>query len=150
VAAIWNKRRFSGDIVLDYYVGPRMVDWGNGRTQEVTRALNCVICGDGQSITTGYSFQVGAEPDGSTARLIRNGEIVATHKEFGFASAIHNRWINIRAEKHGATVGLWVEGQPVLSWTDPHPLTRGHAGIWTRDNGIMVPRVTLYYQSLVE
>ncbi len=148
VAAIWHKRAFAGDVVLDYYVGPRMYNRGANRPQEVCKDFNAVICGDGRSATSGYSFAVGAEENGAGVRLLRNNTVVATNDAFRFYSGAHNRWFSLRVEKQGDTVSLYIEGQKMLSYTDPHPLPGGYVGLWTRDNGVMIPRVTLYYQAM--
>ncbi len=148
VASIWHKRCFEGDVTLDYYVGPRMMDAGEGKFLEVCRNFNAVICGDGRSATSGYSAAIAADENAVGARLTRNGAVVATNPAFRLVSRAHRRWFNVRLEQRGGTVSVCVEVQRTLSWTDAQPLRRGYAGIWTRDNGIMVPRVTLYYQGL--
>ena len=43
-------------------------------------------------------------------------------------------------------VRVWVGDQCVLTWDDPDPLRAGHLAVWTRDNAIMVPRVTIYHR----
>jgi len=105
-----------------------------------------VLCGDGKDVRSGYSFLV-AE-DGKGARILRNGAPVAECREFRFFTQAHNRWANIRVERQGSRVALYVEGQQVLAYNDPNPLPGGYAGIWTENNGILLPRITLYYQGL--
>ncbi len=51
-----------------------------------------------------------------------------------------------RAEKLGAVISLWVGDQQVLSWEDPDPLPGGRLGVWTEDNAVMIPRVTIYHR----
>ena len=147
-AAVWNKWRLCGDVTLDYYVGPRMVDRGPGRPKEVCQDFNAVLCGDGRDVSRGYSFIIGQGDEGAVAKLLRNGQVVATNDAFRWYTAAHNRWFNVRIEKRDATLTLRVEEQPILSWTDPDPLQEGYAGIWTRDNGILLPRVTIYTQGV--
>ncbi|MBN2450567.1 MAG: hypothetical protein JXR77_09255 [Lentisphaeria bacterium] len=144
-AALWHKRTFHGNITVDLHVGPRTIDHGDGRPREICRAFNLVLCGDGRDITSGYSFVVGADAKGAGAILSRKGQIVAREDAYRVYSDAHNQWLNVRAEKRGAEVRLWVADQCVLAWTDPDPLPEGRIAIWTRDNAIMVPRVTIFY-----
>jgi len=148
VAAIWHKRRFEGDITVDSHLGPWEIDHGDGTPREICRAFNLVLCGDGEDVSSGYSFVLGADGAGSGATLSRAGQVVARNDAYRIYSDAHNQWLNIRAEKRGSRVGIWVADQPILSWDDPEPLSAGRVGIWTRDNGIMIPRVTIYYQAM--
>ena len=36
------------------------------------------------------------------------------------------------------------EGRPVIRYDDPDPLPGGYVGLWTRNSGVLVPRVTIY------
>lgn len=146
VAVIWHKRPFAGDVVLDFYAGPKMIETGQ-RPREQLADFNAVLCGDGRNVESGYTFLVA--PGGRGARILRQGRVVAEHPEFRLFAQGHNRWASIRAEKLGATLRLVVEGHPVLQWEDPDPLPGGHVGIWTRNNGIMVPRITVYHEKEV-
>ena len=146
VAALWHKHRFAGDVTLDLHVGPRTVDHGDGRPREICRAFNVVLCGDGRDVKSGYSFVVGAGKDGTGATLTRNGKVVAHEPAYRIFSDGHNQWINVRAERQGGAIRLWVGDQGILSWEDPEPLPGGRLGIWTEDNAIMVPRVTVYHR----
>jgi len=146
VAAIWHKQRFAGDITLDSHVGPWEIDHGDGTPREICRAFNMVLCGDGEDVHSGYSFVLGADKAGAGATLSRAGEVVARNPEYRIFSDAHNQWLNVRAEKRGPLIGLWVGDQQILSWHDPDPLPGGRVGIWTEDNGIMIPRVTIYSQ----
>lgn len=145
IAALWHKRQFMGDQTLDLHVGPRTVDHGDKRPREICRAFNVVICGDGQSVKSGYSFVVGADKNGGGATFYRNGKVVAREPGYRIYSDAHNQWINVRAEKQGATVRLWVGDQRLFSWLDPDPLPGGRLAVWTEDNSVMVPRVTIYH-----
>jgi hypothetical protein len=147
VAALWHKRRFVGDQTVDLHVGPRTVAHSeNKHPREICRAFNVVLCGDGKDVNSGYSFVVGVGKDGSGATLSRGGKVVAREPAYRIYSDAHNQWINVRAEKQGDEVRLWVGDQRILSWQDPNPLPGGNLAVWTRDNGIMIPRVTIYYE----
>lgn len=152
-ACIWNKQEYAGDVVVDYYAGPKMLGgpnvrdfFGQQKTKERNGDLNCVICGDGLNAKSGYSFIVC--PEGGGASILRQGVAVASNPNFRLFTRAHNRWANMRAERHGATVQLFVDGQVVVQYTDANPLPGGYVGVWTQDNGIMVPRVTIAFEKL--
>ncbi|NLC58216.1 MAG: hypothetical protein GX774_15390, partial [Armatimonadetes bacterium] len=58
LAVIWNKRRFTGDLVLEYYAAPKM-DAVPEAYELRFRDLNATICGDGKRLNSGYSFIIG-------------------------------------------------------------------------------------------
>lgn len=148
VAAIWHKRPFEGNIALDFYAGPKMITLDNERSKEAMADFNAALCGDGRDVNSGYAFIVAENRTG--ARILKQGKVVAENRAFRLFTHGHNRWANIRVEKHGGRLRLFVEGQLTVEYTDPQPLSGGYAGIWTRNNGIMVPRVTLYHEALGE
>jgi hypothetical protein len=208
VAAIWNKKPTAGDVLMDFYTGPKMlsktkdgqdfmgdraangankpsdeppeINIGGGRTAILPKErfgdFNCVLCGDGRNVGSGYSFvtcplevpQPEARPVGARngppppppptqvhassgrgAFIYRNGVLVQ-RADFVYFQHGHNRWVDITVAKHGSVVSLAVDGQVVVSYVDPKPLDGGYAGIWTRNNGIMVPRVTISSQRVPE
>lgn len=147
VAAIWYKQELGGDQVLDFYAGAKMTD-GSFGSRERVGDFNAVLCGDGQGVEHGYSFVVGPREGG--AAILKDGHVVARNAGFRLFTQGHNRWANVRAEKHGGRILLYVDDQLVVQYLDPEPLSQGFAGIWTQRNGIMIPRVTLSYQQLGE
>jgi len=162
-AAIWSKREFVGDLVVDYYAGAKMMDKNvpgyTGPSQERTGDFNVTLCGDGRDLDQGYSFVIGPQGkgqpysgrgriSGATATLRRNGEVVAENQQFRLFSQGHNRWSWIRAEIHGDVVTLSADGQRILEYRDPQPLKRGHTAIWTQQNGMLLPRITIAYEGL--
>ena len=144
-ASLWHKWHFEGDAVLDLHVGPRTVDHGEGRAREICRAFNVVLCGDGRNVKSGYSFVVGDGKHGAGAILTRRGKVVAQEPAYRIYSDAHNQWINVRAEKEGEQVRLWVDDQCIINWRDPEPLNGGRIAAWTDDNAIMIPRATIYH-----
>ncbi len=50
----------------------------------------------------------------------------------------------MRVARIGHRVEMDFEGRPVFRYHDPEPLPGGFVGLWSRDNGILVPRVTIY------
>ncbi len=143
VAAIWHKQPMQGDTVMDFYAGAKMLE-KDGRRSERTGDFNAALCGDGRDSDSGYAFLVHPRTGGAILR--RQGKEVARNPKFRLFSRGHNRWANVRVERRGGQVQLYVDGQLVLDYDDPQPLTGGYAGIWTQDNGIMVARVTLSYE----
>lgn len=145
VSSIWHKRPLEGDAVMDVYLGIRTPDgkpWWEDRTEQ----LNATLCGDGKDVKSGYSFVVG--DTGGGAKLYRAGKLVAENKEFKWYRWGHNRWQNVRVEKHGGRIELFVEGQQILRYDDPHPLPGGYPAVWTHDNAVVIPYVALYFQKL--
>jgi len=145
-ALIWCKRRFEGDVALDYFTGPKMLDGANGKgSRERMQDFNAALCGDGVDVDSGYAFLVA--PNGNDeVKLLRLGKQVASSTDFLMPRAGHNRWTYLRAWKQGGHLSWWFEGQLVLEYDDPDPLTGGYCGVWTQDNGILVPKVTIYHQ----
>ncbi len=141
---IWNKRRFPGDVVVDYYVGVKMNAPGGPETQRC-RDLNTVLCGDRSDPHSGYSFILGGD-GGVKTQLLRQGTVVAEHPHIRVPAgySVHHRWFHVHAAKIGSSVELDFEGRPVFRYEDPDPLQGGYVGIWTRNSGILIPHVTIY------
>jgi len=148
LAAIWNKRSLHGDVTLDFYVGPKM-ESARGKKYEYVSDMNVVLCGDGQHLTSGYSFIFGGK-NNTVTRICRQGLVVAEtpNVRIEASGGIHRRWYHIRAEKRGGRVSLWIDGQEVLRYDDPRPLGDGQAAIWTYNNAIMVARVSLAAEAI--
>lgn len=142
-AAIWHKQPVEGDAVLDFYVAPKMITRLFFPSERMAD-LNATLCGDGEDPKSGYAFIVAG--NGRGAQILKQGKVLAEDKEFRLFTVAHNRWANVRVEKRGRTLRLLVEGRPVLSCDDPDPLPGGYVAVWTRNNGIMLPRITLYAQ----
>ena len=142
--AIWNKRPVEGDVVLEYWVGLKMEAPGG---PEITRCrdLNAVLCGDKSDPRSGYSFILGGD-GGVKTQLLRNGAVVAEAPEVRVPAGygVHHEWFRVRVAKMGSRIEMDFEGRPVFRYEDPEPLPGGYVGIWSRRNGIMVPRVTVY------
>lgn len=142
-AAVWYKRAIEGDVTVDYYVGVKMDAPGGSETQRC-RDLNTVLCGDGSDPRSGYSFILGGH-GGVKTQLMRNGTVVAESPGIRVPSGgVHQEWYHIRAARIGNRVELDLEGRPVFRWEDPDPLPGGLVGLWTRNSGIVVSRVTIW------
>ena len=123
-----------------------MLDVPRGKgARERMGDFNAVLCADGQTLDSGYTFEV-APGVGDELRILKQGEIVARNTDFRMPRQGHNRWAYIRAQKDGSFIRLFFEGQLVLEYEDPEPLPGGYCGVWTEDNGILVPKVTIYHE----
>jgi len=153
VAAIWNKYSYVGDVVVDYYAGPKMLNnkiegWQGRQAKERVGDFNITIGGDGRNVHSGYAFVAGPGDRMTGAAIFRKGKKVAENKTFRFFTRGHNRWANVRAERHGSVLKLFVDGQLIVDYNDEQPLPGGYVAVWTQDNGIMIPRVTIAFENL--
>ena len=146
LAAIWNKRRFQGDVAVEFYAGIKM-DASRGRRYEYASDMNVTICGDGRDLNSGYNLMFGGWRNTATC-IVRRGAVVAQTRASTIPnrSNIHRRWFYIRAEKVGSQIALYVDNQRVLTYTDPEPLDGGQMAMWTYRNGLMVARVRVSHQ----
>jgi hypothetical protein len=133
VAAIWNKRKLAGDQSAQMYFAFKMGMSGVSSWPEYPADAALTICGDGKSLSTGYTFIAGAN-DNTRSILMKNGEVVAS------------------SSAPEAVLPRLTDGNPgndamVLSYDDPAPLKGGQTAVWTLNNGLMLARVQLYYQN---
>ena len=145
LAAIWSKRQFTGDITVEFFAGIRM-DRNRGRRYEYASDMNVTICADGQDLNSGYSFLFGGWRNTASA-IVRKGRVVKRTRSHTIPSekSTHRRWFHIRAEKRGADLAFYIDGQQALVYTDPEPLPGGQVAMWTYNNGLMVSRVRISY-----
>jgi len=143
-AAIWNKRRFEGDVAVDTYMGVKMEAPGGDETQRC-RDLNLVLCGDRQDPRSGYSFTLGGD-GGVRTQLLRNGQVVAEAPDMRVPAGynVHHCWFRVRMSRLGNVVACDFERRPVFRWEDPDPLPGGYVGLWTQNSGLLIPRVTIW------
>ena len=155
VAAIWNKRHFSGDTSVQTYFAYKMGVTGTGRWPEYPTNAGLTILGNGKDVGTGYTLIVGAD-NNTRSVLMRNGEIVAQTTKAdallpsvtdGMPSSneLHRHWWYLRMNKVGSKVDCYFENKLILSYTDPDPIQSGQTAIWTYDNGILLSRVQIYF-----
>lgn len=138
-----SKYQVEGDVLLDTYVGAKMIATPAGR-KEVLQDIRLGVCGRPGYLNAGYFFLIGAKGGNWTA-LQRNGLVVAETSDFVIPQgSVHNDWLRLSVRKLGGEITLLCQGQPVLTYTDPNPLPGGTVSLGTYDNGIMFPRVTVY------
>jgi hypothetical protein len=154
VAAIWNKHEFLGDLTVEAYMSYKMNVLGEGGYRNGTD-FNVSICGDGRNLFSGYSFIIGGWGN-SWTRIMRGTQVLAETNAPSARPvtlldgspgtwAWHRRWWEVRAIKRGGDLYLFFDNALVLQAHDPDPLPGGRVALWTFDNGIMIPRVKIYY-----
>lgn len=158
LASIWTRRRFTGDVVVEFFAGiPMDQPWAPFYRHPGNLAVT--LCGADGTPGSGYSLIFGGWGN-SASGIFRRGELVAKvpgvvmpdivdslggASDFGAAHKLHNEWRRLRAERIGRTVRLLVDGQVAASFEDPDPLPGGTVGIWTLDQAITVARARIYY-----
>ena len=152
LAAVWHKRVLDGDVSLDAYVGFEMSPFQRS-AYERTADLGLTICGDGLSLSSGYTLVVGAENNRVT-RLYREGRIVAqapysaarfpqrrSRGRGGFD--VHRDWFQLHFGKRDHTISFRLNDKPGITYHDPDPLIGGQTAVWTVNNGVLLARVRL-------
>jgi len=166
-ATIWTKEEFAGDQVVETYFGFIMgLENADLNYSNVPRAYTSVngvclsLCGDGANPASGYTFMIGGDRNKST-RIMKGTKILAESNKpealffdwtLGQPKNMylwHRHWWAFRAVKAGTRLQLWYEGKLVVEAHDPDPLPSGRTALWVYDNGIIVPRLRIYYQSVV-
>jgi len=141
-AAVQSKWTVAGDVVLDTYVGAKMMQTPAGRKEELGD-IRLGICGRPGFLNAGYWFTIGGKGGGWTA-LQRDGLVVAETSDFVVPQgSVHNDWLRLSVSKRGNETALLCQGQPVLRYTDPNPLPGGTVSLGAYNNGLMFPRVTI-------
>ena len=155
-AALWNKREFVGDLTVEMFASFKMNVMGEGGYRNGTD-LNITLCGDGRNLASGYSFVIGGWANTASA-IMKGNQVLArttlpqdkpvTLLDGGYGTWYwHRRWWEIRARKQGNQLALYFDNRLILQATDPDPLPGGRVGVWTFDNGLMVPRVKIHYET---
>jgi hypothetical protein len=146
LAAIWNKRRFTGDLTLEFCAATKMAQ-ERGNAYQYAGDINATVCADGRNLTSGYSFLFGGMKNRGT-QIFRKGQLVAESPfRIPAGQNIHRRWFYVKIRKQGRLVSLSVDNQPVVEYTDPDPLVGEQLALWTYNNGIMVTRVRISSES---
>ncbi len=149
----WNKRDFPGDVLVDFYIGPRM-DQSKPpkyRRYEYVRDLNVTISADGKDLSSGYSFMFGGFRNTKSA-ILRKGKVLAEDKSMNSrypanSMVSHQRWHRIRVERTGGKLTYrvyWAGYERVaLEVEDPDPLGGGRVAVWSYDCPIVIARLRI-------
>jgi len=139
---LWSKAAYFGDLALECFLAkPMHPETG----QDAPVELNLTLCGDGQSVDSGYSFILAGE-GGRVNRIVRRGRTVAQGRYQPTNANPHRAWYAVRVEKIGGRLNFAVDGCDLLSYTDPDPLPGGHIAFWSDAQGLLIARVRLSFQ----
>lgn len=143
VAAVWNKHRFEGDVVVEVAAAIRHQQ-NRGPNYTHASDINIVICGDGESLASGYGFFYGGWGNTRSA-ITRNGQIVASSSNIipSRTGDIHRRWFYLKAVRRGGQLQFYVDNVLLLEYTDPAPLPDGQVALWTWKNGLLIARTRI-------
>ncbi|MHC4506965.1 MAG: hypothetical protein ACYTFI_27070, partial [Planctomycetota bacterium] len=147
LTAAWNKRSFPGDVMVDFFVGPKMTG-ERGRRYEYVRDLNVTIAADGADLSSGYTFMFGGF--GNTRSAILRGDKILAESRGRYPSdsmVAHQKWFHVRAKKTGNRleyrVGFLGQRLVDLKAVDPEPLTGDRVAVWSYDCGIAIGRMRI-------
>lgn len=155
-AAVWNKRKFSGDLSVQFYFAFKMGLTGTPRWNYRPSDVGLSFSGDGKNLGSGYSVIIGADGNKHSV-LLKGDKIVSESKEKAallpiLADAqpamndLHRHWWYVRINKIGSRVEVFLENKLILSYDDPAPFDAGQVALWTYNNGIMLSRMQIYYE----
>ncbi len=146
-AALWSRQAYRGRetaLVVQAYLGVRMMGVYGEREGEPLERLRLTIAGDGHHPRSGYQVDLGGGPDGFS-RLYRKDRVVATAtRHLSYPREIHNSWMDLRVEWVRPTVRVWCQRRPLLEYTDPAPLEGGQICLSTDHNVLVTPYVAVY------
>jgi hypothetical protein len=157
-AAVWNKRKFSGDMSVQMYFAFKMGLSGSEKWWEYGADAALTINGDGANLGSGYSLIIGADFNSHT--ILRKGTEIVAETKAPWAllpvwtdgvppdhdETMHRRWWYARIDKVGSKLSCYLDNKLLFTYDDPNPLDAGQVALWTYNNGIMVSRVQIYYQ----
>jgi hypothetical protein len=136
-ALIRTKSEFIGDQEVQFYAGAKALPSG-----EAMRDIVVGLCGS-EDPTKGYRFVVESASGGTF--LMKDGQTVARAEGFILSqAAIHFDWSSFAVRKEGNRLTLKWWGRTILQYDDPAPLEGGYVWLGTYNNGISIPRVTIY------
>lgn len=146
-ALISTKAAYAGDQDVVMYVAPKMMPAGDKRFTETFGDVYLSICSDGSASGGGYQIAFAGAGSSETV-LRRQGEVVAKSTYRLPQSGEHNDWLRVALRKRGPRLTAWVWDVKVLEYDDTAPLDAGRIVIGTRNNGIMIPRVTVFGEQM--
>ncbi|HEY0076266.1 MAG TPA: hypothetical protein VGB77_19360 [Abditibacteriaceae bacterium] len=161
VASIWNKRKFSGDVSIQFYFAFKMgMDGKNAAWAERPSDAAITFSGDGQNLGSGYSLIIGADSN-TRSVLLKQGKVVAESNQPEailpsfvdgrvHTNVIHRAWWYAKINKIGNRVECWLDNKLLFSYEDPKPLDTGQIALWTYNNGLMLSRVQVFYENEIK
>lgn len=156
IAAVWNKRKFSGDMSIQFYFAFKMGLTGSPRWNYHPSDVALSFAGDGKNLGSGYSLIIGADSN-KRSILMKGDQVVAQSAEKAALlpvladgqpsmNDLHRHWWYVRINKIGSRIECYLDNELFLTYNDPAPLDAGQIALWTYNNGIMLSRVQIYYE----
>lgn len=166
ICAIWNKRRYRGDLAVEAYVAFKHgLPWADNAWSYIPSDLNLTLHADRGDLGSGYSFIYSGE-NGAATEIRRGDRLLARTTEpdalipsfsdhnplfqadeqgrpFG---DFHRRWWRLEARYHAGHLTFLVDGRTVIEAEDPAPRDAGQVAIWTIGSGMVIARVRIAYQ----
>jgi len=160
IAAVWNKRKFSGDMSVQFYFAFKMGLTGTPAWYYHPSDVAISLMGDGKNLSSGYSFIIGAD-NNTRSVLMKGDKIVAQSNDTAALlpamtdgmpdmNSLHRRWWYVRVNKVGPRVECWLDNNLLFAYNDTQPLDAGQFALWTYNNGIMLSRVQVFYENEVQ
>ena len=147
VAGAFSRACYLGDQDLQIYFAFRDVlgnRYGDGR-RYVRRDMNFVFACEDEDPASGYCLMFGGFDNRGT-QLLRRGKLVKETDKFKFGAFhrtptdIHWQWYCLHILRRGGDITVTLNGDEIISWTDPDPLEGGHVGAWTLGGGMILGR----------
>jgi len=146
-AGAFTRASYEGDQDLRIYFAFRDVLNNKYRDNRryVRRDMNFAFATDGEDPASGYCVMFGGFDNRGT-QLLRRGKLVKEVKTFTFPEFkggvrdLHWQWYCLRILRRGGDIAVTLNGDEIISWTDPDPLEGGHVGAWTLGGGMILGR----------
>lgn len=155
-AILWNKRSFTGDLVMEAYVAFKFgLRYTETRWLERPSDACLTLCGDGRDPSSGYSFIFAGE--NGTTTLLKKGDVTLARTQDprclppSFSDQrpsrpeFHWKWWRLEAARLGQRLRFSVNGHEAFEVTDPEPLSGRRVALWTVHNGLLIARVRIAY-----
>jgi hypothetical protein len=161
MAALWYKKRFSGNFTLEFYAGTRH-GW-----YERAGDLNCTVMGQTTSPGSGYTVTC-TEWDQNLSQnwstLYRNGKVMDRSEEYlvprrrkgmvrkflnplvSEGRPIHGAWYYIKVRKIGQKLEYYFDNQKIFELNDPEMIRQGLVGIWTFMHSMTLAQIKMTFQ----
>jgi len=124
-------------------VAAKMMPAEGGKHTEKLTDINVGLLVNKTSLDSGYQFVLGGMNNTMTV-LRRNGVQVAASDYRLPQAGLHNDWTKVTLRHSANHVECWVWDTLVLQYDDLEPLSSGRVAVGTYQNGIIVPRITIF------
>lgn len=59
-------------------------------------------------------------------------------------------WWYIKVNKIGGHIKCWLDDKLIFAYDDAEPINAGQMALWTFSNGIVLPRVQIFYENEIK